>query len=320
MNKIIYFFKEAWSLLKETAGSWYGRSPFRDSTVISYYAIFSLPGLGVIVINLAGYFYGAEAITNEISTQVEGIIGSSTANRVESIIANAYTSEGLTFSSVVSIATLLFGATGVFYQIQQTLNNLWEVKPKPNQMILKFLRDRLFSFGIILIIGFLLIVSLILSSLINWFSDWLAVQFFGTIDLILRILDISISLAVITFLFAAIYKILPDARIKWSDVWVGAFVTSLLFVVAKYMLGLYFAISNPGSVYGAASSIILIMLWSTYSALIFLFGAEFTRVYAKRYGRKIKATEFAIPLFENDEEAQVAKQKEKYHSAKPTQT
>ena len=301
MNKIQYYLRETWELLRDSAINWYNRLPFRDSAVISYYAIFSLPGLGVIVINLVGYFYGEQAVTNEISRQVADVIDDSTAKRIEAIIANAYTNEGLTLSSIISFFILMFGATGVFYQVQLSLNNLWEVKPKPEQMVLKFIRDRLFSFSIILIIGFLLIVSLIISSLINSFSDWLTVQFFGTIDFILRILDISISLAVITLMFAAIYKILPDAKIRWSDVWVGAFVTALLFVVAKYSLSLYFAFSSPGSIYGAAGSIILIMIWSTYSALIFLYGAEFTRTYATRYGRKIEASEFAIPYLEGEQ-------------------
>lgn len=288
MNNLTYFFRESWALLKDSFFSWYNRDPFKNSTVISYYAIFSFPGLGVIIINLAGYFYGTEAMTNQISTQIEGMIGSGAAESVETIIANAYTSEGLTLSSVVSIATLIFGATGVFYQVQQTLNHMWDVKPKPKQQLLKFLKDRLFSFGMILTIGFLLLVSLIVSSLIGALSEWISVNILGILDLVLKITDITLSLIIITILFAAIYKILPDVEIRWKDVWVGAFVTSILFVIAKFLLGLYFGISNPGSMYGAAGSIILIMLWTTYSGLILLYGAEFTQVYARRYGVKIK--------------------------------
>ncbi|MEX2362288.1 MAG: YihY/virulence factor BrkB family protein [Balneolaceae bacterium] len=182
----------------------------------------------------------------------------------------------------------MFGATGVFYQVQQTLNIMWYVQSRPDQQLLQFLIDRLFSFGMILTIGFLLITSLIVSSLISALSQWLTVNFFGFIDLLLRAMDVTLSLVIITILFAAIYKILPDVKIRWRDVWIGALVTSVLFVIAKYLLGLYFAFSNPGSIYGAAGSIILIMLWTTYSALIMLFGAEFTRVYAKRYGVKIE--------------------------------
>lgn len=301
MNKFTYFIKETWALLKESFTAWYGRDPFRNGAVISYYTIFSLPGLCVIVINIAGYFYGTDALTNQVSTQIESAVGSEAAKWVERIIANAYTSQGLTWSSIISLGTLIFGATGVFYQVQQTLNTIWQVKPNPNKMIVNFLRDRLFSFGMILAIGFLLLVSLIISSLIASLSEWLSANFFGLIDLVLKWVDITISLAVITFLFAAIFKVLPDAEIRWKDVWAGAFVTSFLFVIAKFMLGLYFGYSNPGSIYGAAGSIILIMIWTTYSGMILLYGAEFTRAYAQRYGIKVEASEYAVPLNEAEE-------------------
>lgn len=296
MKSLIYYLKETGALFKDSLISWYNRDPWRNSTVISYYTIFSLPGLGVIVINLAGYFYGTEAITNQISTQIEGIIDPATARAIEKIIARAYTSEGITLSSVISILTLFFGATGVFYQIQQTLNIMWEVEPRPERYLLKYLQDRLFSFGMILAIGFVLLVSLILSSLINAFSEWITTSLFGIVELALKLLDISLSLAVTTLLFAAIFKFLPDVEIRWKDVWVGALVTSLLFVAAKYALSLYFAYSSPGSIYGAAGSIILVMLWTTYSGLILLYGAEFTQVYARRYGATIKPSPHAVSI------------------------
>lgn len=300
MSKLSHFFREAWALLKKTFADWYARDPFRSSVVISYYTIFSLPGLFIIIINLAGYFYGTEAMTNQISAQIESAIGQQAAARIETIIANAYNSGGFTWSSVISISTLVFGATGVFYQLQQTLNMIWQVQPNPKRMVMNFLRDRVFSFGMILAIGFLLLVSLIISSLINTLSGWLSVTFFGYIDVLLKIVDICISLGVITFLFAAIFKILPDAKIRWSDVWVGALLTSLLFVIAKFLLGIYFGYSNPGSVYGAAGSIILIMIWTTYCGIVLLFGAEFTRVYSTRNGRKIEASDYALPLSDSE--------------------
>ncbi len=294
MRRISSFFREVWTLLKISLSSWWSRDPFRSSTVISYYTIFSLPGLGLIVINLAGYFYGTEAMTNQISAQVGDMIDQDTAETVERIIANAYTNQGFTVSSFISIAVLLFGATGVFYQVQQSLNFMWQVEPRPEQQILKFLMDRLFSFGMILVIGFLLLVSLLLSSLISGLGQWLTESFFGLIDVVLSIADILLSLTVITVLFAAIYKFLPDVKIRWKDVWVGAFVAALLFTIAKFFLGLYFGMGNPGSMYGAAGGIILIMLWTTYNALILLFGAEFTRVYARRHGVKIEPSEHAV--------------------------
>jgi membrane protein len=293
MKRLASFFRETWSLIKTSFSSWWARDPFRSSTVISYYTIFSLPGLGLIIINLAGYFYGTEAVTNQISAQIGDMIDPDTAETVERVIANAYAEQRFTLASLISIGVLLFGATGVFYQVQQSLNLMWNVEPKPEQQILKFLMDRLFSFGMILVIGFLLLVSLLLSSLISGLSDWLTERFFGFIDVVLKIADFSLSLTVITLLFAAIYKFLPDVKIRWKDVWAGAFFAALLFTIAKFFLGLYFGMGNPGSMYGAAGGIILIMLWTTYNAMILLYGAEFTRIYARRHGEKIEPSEHA---------------------------
>lgn len=293
VNKITHFLKETGALLKDTFLSWKERDPFRNSTVISYYTIFSLPGLGVIIINLAGYFFGQEAMTSQVSGYIEGMVGNEAAKSVEGIIKNAYISGGFTLSSIIGVATLIFGATGVFYQVQQTLNIIWDVEPQPKQELLKMAKDRLFSFGMILTIGFLLIVSLVASSLISALSDWLAGTFFGVIDTLLMITDILLSLAIITVLFAAMFKVLPDVEIRWKDVWIGAFTTSILFTIAKFALGIYFGMSDPGSIYGAAGSIILIMLWTTYSGMILLFGAEFTQVYARRYGVRIMPSEHA---------------------------
>lgn len=282
------------SIFKEALKQWIDRDPFRNSAVIAYYTIFSMPGLLVIIINLAGYFFGEAAITDNISSQIRGMVGNKAAEDVEAIVANASEHENLTISSILSIATMLFGATGVFYQLQQTLNLMWEVKPQPKRMLLKLIMDRIFSFGLILAVGFLLLVSLVLSTMLSLMSDWVARYLSDDFNFLFRLLDLGISLSVITLLFAAIYKFLPDAEIEWKDVWIGAFVTAVLFVVAKYLLGFYFGNSDPGSTYGAAGSIILIMLWVTYAGMILLFGAEFTRVYANRCGTRIRPSEFAI--------------------------
>lgn len=280
-------------LLKETFRQYTQRDPFRDSAVIAYYTIFSLPGLLVIIVNLAGYFWGEEAVTNTISSQVQGTIGPDTAQDVEDIVAKASTSEGTTISTILSVATLIFGATGVFYQLQLTLNNMWNVVPDPKRKLLKLVRDRVFSFGLILVIGFLLLVSLILSAALSALSDWVTSNFSEMFNVLFKLLDIAVSLGVITVLFAAIYKYLPDATIRWKDVWVGALVTAVLFVIAKFALGLYFGNTDPASAYGAAGGVVLIMLWVTYSGLILFFGAEFTLIYANRYGASIRPVEYA---------------------------
>lgn len=285
------------SLLKDTVVRWAARDPFRNSVVIAWYTVFSLPGLLVIVVSIAGYFWGEEAVTNEIKSQIGGMIGPETASAIQTMIASASTDGALTISSLLGLLTLVFGATGVFYQLQQVLDIMWEVKPAPQKTarkILKQLKDRLFSFGLILTVGFLLLVSLALSTVLTILSNWVARHFSDTLSFIFRFLDFGLSLSVITLLFAAIYKYLPDVEIRWRDVSIGAFVTALLFMLAKYGLELYFSNSDPGSTYGAAGSIILIMLWTNYSALILLLGAEFTQVYASRYGVGIRPSEFAV--------------------------
>lgn len=281
-------------LFRDTFVQWLKRDPFRNTAVIAFYTIFSLPGLLVIIINLAGYFYGEEAITRSISSEIGGIVGGNTAKDIEGIIANASVNQDSRLASLMGIASLIFGATGVFYQLQQTLNLIWEVEAQPKRKFLKMVMDRLFSFGLIIVVGFLLLVSLVLSAFLSLLSDWVSFYFSDTFNLLFRALDFSLSLSVVTFLFAAIFKFLPDAKVPWRDVWIGALVTALLFVIAKFGLGYYFGHSNPASAYGAAGTIILIMLWVSYAGSIVLFGAEFTRIHADRRGTKIKPLEFAV--------------------------
>jgi membrane protein len=294
MNRWIKKMKSFLPLLKDTFHGWSEREPFNNSIIIAYYTIFSLPGLLVIVINLAGYFFGYEAVTNQIATQMQGLVGGNTAKDIQDLVTKASEAKSSTVASILGVATLLFGATGVFYQLQQILNKLWEVKPQPKQKILKLIRDRVFSFGLILVIGFLLLVSLVLSAGLSAVSDWVTVHISKALNILFRLADIVVSTGVITLLFAAIYKFLPDAKIRWREVWTGALVTAVLFVIAKFALGLYFGKSDPGSAYGAAGSIILIMLWVSYSGMILLFGAEFTQVYAKRDGHRVEPTEGAV--------------------------
>src|SRR5688572_28605098 len=269
------------TLIKDTFIKWKESDPFNNSILIAYYTIFSLPGLLVIIINVGGYFYDEKQVTTQVISQIQSTIGGDTAKDIESIIAKASESKGTVFSSILGIATLLFGATGVFYQLQQMLNKIWEVKPKvkTKQRILELIRDRIFSFGLILAVGFLLLVSLVISAAIGAVNTWVSQNFSESLTIVFSVLDILVSIGVVTFLFAAIFKFLPDAKIRWRDVWPGAFLTSILFVIAKFALGLYLGQSDPGSTYGAAGSIILIMLWVSYAGIILLFGAEFTRVY-----------------------------------------
>ena len=284
--------------LKDTAKQWWDRDPFNNSIIIAYYTIFSLPGLLIIIINLAGYFYDKEQVTALITGQIQDILGGDTAKDIGSIITNASQSKTTLISSIVGIATLLFGATGVFYHLQQMLNRIWKVEPKvkTRHKILELIRDRLFSFGLILVVGFLLLVSLVLSAALSALSNWVSIHLSESLLILFGFLDIVVSMGIITILFAALFKFLPDVKIKWKDVWSGAFLTAILFVIAKFALGLYFGRSDLGSTYGAAGSIILIMLWVSYAGLILLFGAEFTQVHITRMGKKIKPTAVAVAI------------------------
>ncbi|WP_276369358.1 YihY/virulence factor BrkB family protein [Chryseolinea sp. H1M3-3] len=302
-----------WSLLKDTFNQWNEREPFNNSIIIAYYTIFSLPGLLVIIINVAGYFYDKQEVTRQLTGQIEAMVGGDTASDVQSIVDKASQNKGTVIASILGVATMLFGATGVFYQLQQILNKMWEVKPKPKQKFLKLIRDRVFSFGLILVVGFLLLVSLVISAGLSAFGAWASGYIPDSLQVLFRVLDFMVSLAVVTLLFASIYKFLPDAKISWRDVWIGALMTSVLFVIAKFALGLYFGKSDPGSTYGAAGSIILIMLWVSYAGIILLFGAEFTQVFANRYGKKVQPSEAAVSTRgETDNGAIVNKKTEKH--------
>lgn len=295
MRNIKRFGKGLWQALKDTASAFGDIDPFNKSIVLSYYTIFSLPGLLVIIVTTAGYFFGKEAVTGEITSQVQGMIGGDTAKDIERIIANASQTEESTLASILGLATLLFGATGIFYNLQLIFNEIWGVKPKEKVKgkIMQLLKDRAFSFGLILVVGFLLLVSLVLSAALSALSTWVSNNISEGLKILFSILDIVISLTVITVLFAALFKYLPDAKVRWKTVWLGAIITSVLFVIAKYLLGLYFGTSEPGSTYGAAGTIVLIMLWVSYAGMILLFGGVFTRVYANRKGHATEASDHA---------------------------
>ena len=285
--------KNIFSMLKATYFEWNEDEPFRQSAVIAYYSIFSLPALLIIIINAVGLIYGEEAVQGEISAQIGSLVGEEAAQQVEDIIASTSQQSNNFFAIVIGIGTLLFGATGVFYQLQQSLNKVWEVELKPKTGYTKLAIDRATSLGVILAIGFLLLVSLILTTMLSALGDWIERQLPDFMLYVFQAVNFLVPFGVITLLFALIYKVLPDVKISWRAVWVGAAVTALLFSIGKSAIGFYFGQSNPASAFGAAGSIILILLWVNYSALIVLFGAEFTQVYARRYGERIEPNSYA---------------------------
>jgi membrane protein len=286
------------TILKKTFKGWNEDDPFRQSAVIAYYAIFSLPALLVLLINVVGLFFGREAVNGEISRQISGVMGDDTAKQVEQIIAKASETKAGVISTIIAVVTLLFGATGVFIQLQKTLNQIWDVEQKPNQGFLVELRHRLFSFGLILSIGFLMLISLVVSSGLAAFSHYLESRLPEAIAYLFYALEFIFSLAVISTMFLLMFKFLPDVRMKWRYLITGAVLTGLLFMLGKYGLSFYFGKAEPASAYGAAGSIILILLWVSYSSMIVFFGAEFTKQFAVYHGAHIEPTKIARKIEE----------------------
>jgi membrane protein len=275
--------------------SWIDKDPFMQSAAIAYYAIFSMPGLLVMVIAISTLFFQREVITEHIFNQISSIMGADTATQVENIITTASKSNKSVLATIIGIITILVGATGVFAQLQSALNIIWEVKPKPGtgKAFLRLLRTRLFSFGLILTIGFLLLILLTITTILSAMSNWVMNFWTYQVPTIFYILNFIISLVVVMFLFALMFKFLPDAKIKWRQVWLGSVLTALLFIIGKTIIGFYLSKTNPGSAYGAAGSIVLILLWVSYSAMIFFYGAEFTKAYADKFTDKILEREAA---------------------------
>ncbi|MFP4096336.1 MAG: YihY/virulence factor BrkB family protein [Cyclobacteriaceae bacterium] len=281
------------SLIKETYLAWQDDEAFRQSAVIAYYSIFSLPALIIIVVHVAGFFFGQDAVQGQISQQIGEMIGKESAEQVQTMVANASQQGNSTIAIIIGVGTLIFGATGLFYQLQQSLNKVWDVEPRPEAGVKKVILDRASSLGIVLALGFLLLISLILTTIISTLSNWIEQQFPSYFVSLFFIVSELLSLGLITVLFAIIYKVLPDVRIPWKMVWIGAFVTAVLFTIGKFLLGFYFGKADPASTFGAAGSLILILLWVNYSGLIFLFGAEFTKVYARYKGADIRVSQHA---------------------------
>lgn len=289
-------------LFQTTLKEWWYKDPFRQSAVIAYYAIFAIPGLLVLIITITGYFFGEEAINQNILSQVSGTMGSETAIQIKEMLSKINQSKSTVWDSILGIIILLAGATGVFVELQKTLNIIWKVKVVLQKGILPILKARLFSFGLILAIAFLLLISLVISTALAAVNDLIKTDALGLIAIIFNILNFIFSLAVISTLFALMFKILPDAKIKWKHVWLGSIVTGLLFEMGKTALAFYFGTVHPSSGYGAAGSIVLILLWVSYSSMIMFWGAEFTATYAKMYSGKVPPTEIAKTVTTNKPE------------------
>lgn len=281
------------SLLLATVKSWNQGDPWRQSAVVAYYAILALPGLLVIIITMLGYLWGTASVEGRIYNEIESVMGESAAISIQSIMENVAEGESSLIATIIGIGALIFGATGVFFHLQISINKIWAVEPDPKNQILRYLIDRSKSLGFVLVIGFLMLISFVVSALLMIMQEYLQQWFPDFIYHLFWIAELVISFGVITVLFALIFKYLPDVNIGWKSVWIGGLITSFLFALGKQLLSFYFGQSNPGSVYGAAGSLIIILLWVSYSCLILFFGAEFTSVYTKRYGIRFRPKSYA---------------------------
>lgn len=287
--------KNTYTVLKKAFLKWKSRDPLKESSVVAYTSVFSLPGLLVVVVTLAGYFFGPELVNKHIHGTITGAMGAETADQIQEMIIIAMTSKNSIWAAIIGIITIFIGATGVFVQLQKSLNIIWEVEAKPKKSgIWTFIKVRLFSFGLILSVAFLLLMSLALSAFLSVAGEWIKQNWSPSLIWLFNVLNVIASLFIVSILFAMMFKFMPDAKIKWRYVWVGAFFTALLFTLGKTLLGLYFGKVEPGSGYGAAGTVILILLWTSYSSMILFFGAEFTKAYSDLYYGNVPANEIAV--------------------------
>lgn len=294
--------KSGFGLLKESFQEWKEDGALSLGAALAYYTIFSLAPMLLIAISVAGLVFGREAAQGELVGQMRGLLGQQGAEAIQTMVANAGRHGSGVLGTIVGIATILFGATGVFTQLQTSLNQIWDVEAKPAKGIWGFLRTRILSFGMVLGIGFLLLVSLVISAAIAAMDTYVTGLFPGA-EVVIGIVSALIGLGLITLLLAMIYRFLPDVKIAWKDVWTGAVITAVLFLIGKVLIGLYLGNSSVASTYGAAGSLVILLLWIYYSSQILFFGAEITQVYASRYGTGIVPSEHAVAVKEVKVEA-----------------
>gem|GEM_PF-181772 len=317
-------FKQYWVISKEAASEWSRDHAPRLGAALAYYTTFSMVPLLIVIIGIIGLVFGEEAAQSTIMNQIRNLVGPQSADAIKEMIQRADQPSTGIFSTIIATVTLLVGAAGFFSQLKDALNTVWGIEPKTGRGIWGFLKDNFMSFATVIGTAFLLLVSLVVSTALSAFGKWFA-GFLPLPEVVLQSINVLVSLIVITGLFALIFKVLPDARIAWSDVWVGAALTAVLFTIGKFGIGLYLGKSNVGSAYGAAGSLVVVLVWVYYSVQILLYGAEFTEVYANHLGEVIQPTEDANlskgkqPLLEAGQQRHKGDEQEQTMDAVPGQ-
>ncbi|EEI91131.1 YihY family protein [Sphingobacterium spiritivorum ATCC 33300] len=297
--------KDFFSIIKTSAMGFINEDCLKYSASLAYYTIFSIGPILVLIISLAGVFFGQDAIEGKVFTEMKGLVGPSAARQIQEVIMNLKLSGKSNLALVVSIITLLIGATSVFGDIQNSINRIWHVRAKPKKGWVKVIKDRLLSSSLVISLGFLLMVTLVVNGVILAFTDRLQRYFPDITVHLLDAINFSISFGVIFILFGIIFRALPDVKIEWRTVRSGAFFTAILFVIGRFVIGLYLQTSGTESTYGAAGSIILVLLWVYYTAAILYFGAIYTREYAAIKGIPIQPSDFAVHVEEKEVEKEV---------------
>lgn len=290
------FFKKSYELLKDTFDAFLEDNAIKLSASLSYYTIFSLPPLSIIILSITGLFFGKEAVRGQFFGQINGLVGNEAAIQIQDTIKNIELSNSNAFAAVFGGVMLLIGASGVFAEIQSSINFIWGLKAKPNKGLMKFIKNRIMSFSMIAAVGFLLLVSLTVNTVMDILNAQLIVYFPDLTVYVFYVLNIIFLFGSTTLLFSIIFKTLPDGTMSWKDTFIGAAFTSFFFMLGKFAIGFYLGNSTVASVYGAAGSVIIILVWVYYSAIILYFGAEFTKVYSYKFGRKIKPNDYAVEI------------------------
>ena len=293
LKKETFSIKHLPKLLWESAKSWNDDDVWQLSASIAYYAVLSLPGLLIIILNIVGIIWDQEIATGRLTSELASYIGLDAAEGINEMLKATKEDDGFV-ASLVGFATLLFGATGLFYQLQLSLNKIWRLKINPKTPWWKILTDRAKSFGFILVVGFLILISFTLSAVIGVLQDMIKENLPDYLLYVAYTLNFILALSIISVLFGLMFRYLPDSNVKWNVIWPGAILTGLLFELGKFLLELYFTNSSPASAYGAAGLLVLLLLWVSYSALILFFGAEFVKIYSNRYAQGIQPNSKAV--------------------------
>jgi len=294
MNIIMRKAKNGWEVIKQSFTAFSDNSVPRMSAALSYYTLFSIAPILLIVIFVSSIFYGRDAIEGRLFNQIQSFVGTDAAAQIQSILKNAATSKNTAIASAISIGVLVFTATGVFTEIQSSINQIWQLKTKPQKGLIKFLLNRFISLSMVMGLGFVLLVSLVVNTMLDVLLQQVVKVLPEGSVVLTYIVNAAVTFFVISFLFGVIFKFLPDAKVQWKDVRTGAFVTALLFMMGKFGISFYLGKSEVGNTYGAAGSLVIVLLWVYYSAMILYFGACFTKVNAQCSGRRIYPNDYAV--------------------------